>query len=58
MVTSDGNVINPRIENGTLDSRFHHAALAAVTQWKFSSAPNGATSNRPMKGRLEFRLTK
>jgi len=57
-VTSDGSVIDPRIEKGTLGPKFHRAALAAVTQWKFSPATNGSKSNRPITVRMEFRLTK
>jgi protein TonB len=57
VVTRDGNVINPRIANGTLGPSFHRAALTAVSQWKFSSAPDGAKPNRPMNVRLEFKLT-
>jgi TonB family protein len=57
LVTSDGRVINPRIGKGTLGSKFHHAALVAATQWKFSPATNGPRPDFPMQLRLEFRLT-
>jgi TonB family protein len=58
LVTSDGNVTNAHAEQGKLGYQFHRAALAAVTQWKFSPASNGATSNQPMHVRLEFRVAK
>jgi protein TonB len=56
VVTSDGRVINPRIDKGTLDQRFHLAALAAVSKWKFLPTPNGAAPNRSMNVVVEFRL--
>jgi len=56
-VTTDGSVINPNIGDGTASRLFHRAAINAVTQWKFSPAPNGAIEPRPMHVRLEFKLT-
>jgi len=58
LVTGDGSVTEPRIENSTLGNNFHRAALAAVSQWKFSPEPNDAVANRPMIVRVQFRLTK
>jgi protein TonB len=57
LITSDGSVIEPRVASQTLGAPFHRAAVDAVTQWKFSSAPKGMKSHRPMHVRLEFRLT-
>jgi protein TonB len=56
LVKSDGSVINPSIENGTLGYKFHRAAIAAVSKWKFSPAPSGAKSDQPVTIRMEFRL--
>jgi protein TonB len=56
LVTSDGSVINPRIEKGTLGYKFRGAAIAAVNKWKFSPAPGGVKSDQPVTIRMEFRL--
>jgi TonB family protein len=56
LVTSDGSVISPHIEKGSLEPSLRRAALAAVTQWKYSPAATGATPNRPMIVRLKFQL--
>jgi protein TonB len=55
LITSDGRVIEPRVGESTVGERFHRAAIAAVTQWKFSPAPD-ASPHRPMHVRLDFRL--
>ena len=56
LVASDGSVIKPRVENGSRDAAFRSAALAAVSQWKYSPAPTGASPNRPMIVRMKFQL--
>jgi TonB family protein len=54
-VTPAGDVINPRIEDGSTGRLFHRAALVAVRQWKYEQrADSDATQH--LQVRLEFKV--